>query len=287
MNGQLKNFTRSQELREQLKELRLQGQTLALVPTMGNLHQGHLRLIEEAKRQADKVIASIFVNPLQFGPNEDFAKYPRTLEADIAKLESAGCDLLFNPDVDEVYPQGQEQQTRVQVPLVSDGLCGHKRPGHFDGVATVVTKLFNFVQPDIACFGQKDYQQLAVIRKLVADLNFPIRIIGVPTQRTPEGLALSSRNNYLSEEERLKAAGLYATLKATGQKLASGRVHFYELTHLARARLAELGFSPEYVEIRSLDLSPAQPDASSWVILAAAYMGKTRLIDNLVVHKDS
>lgn len=287
MNGQLKNFTRSQELREQLKELRLQGQTLALVPTMGNLHQGHLRLIEEAKRQADKVIASIFVNPLQFGPNEDFAKYPRTLEADIAKLESAGCDLLFNPDIDEVYPQGQEQQTRVQVPLVSDGLCGHKRPGHFDGVATVVTKLFNFVQPDIACFGQKDYQQLAVIRKLVADLNFPIRIIGVPTQRTPEGLALSSRNNYLSEEERLKAAGLYATLKATGQKLASGRVHFYELTHLARARLAELGFSPEYVEIRSLDLSPAQPDASSWVILAAAYMGKTRLIDNLVVHKDS
>ncbi|WP_114416661.1 pantoate--beta-alanine ligase [Marinospirillum perlucidum] len=273
------------ELRSTLKELRRQGKTLALVPTMGNLHQGHLRLVEEARRHADLVIASIFVNPLQFGPGEDFDNYPRTLEEDAQKLTLAGCDYLFAPSVGDVYPEGQENQTQVRVPQVSEGLCGQKRPGHFDGVATVVTKLFNFVQPDVACFGQKDYQQLAVIRKLVKDLDFPIRIIGVPTQRDSDGLALSSRNAYLSDEERKKASGLYATLKSTGQKLAAGNHNFHELTHQARARLAELGFYPEYVEIRALDLGPARMDAKEWVLLAAARLGKARLIDNLVVRK--
>ncbi|MDR9467403.1 pantoate--beta-alanine ligase [Marinospirillum sp.] len=282
----MKTLTLVTDLRKELQQLRSEGLTLALVPTMGNLHQGHLRLIEEARRHADRVITSIFVNPLQFGPGEDFDSYPRTLEADCEKLTAAGCDYLFNPGVEEVYPKTQGEPTRVVVPGVSEGLCGHKRPGHFDGVATVVTKLFNFVQPDVACFGQKDYQQLAVIRKLVTDLAFPIKIVGVPTHRSPDGLALSSRNAYLTADEQRKASGLYATLKATGQKLAAGNTHFHELSHQARARLAELGFSPEYVEIRSPDLGPPQQNANQWVLLAAARLGKARLIDNLVVHRD-
>jgi pantoate--beta-alanine ligase len=286
MNQPLITLSSIAELRDHLAGLRREGKTLALVPTMGNLHQGHLRLVEEARRHADVVIASIFVNPLQFGPGEDFESYPRTLEQDQQQLQSAGCDLLFTPSTEAVYPQGQSEHTRVVVPVVSEGLCGQKRPGHFDGVATVVTKLFNFVQPDIACFGQKDYQQLAVIRKLVADLCFPIRIIGVPTCRNTEGLALSSRNGYLTPEQLKKAPGLYAVLKATGQKLAAGNTHFIELCHQARARLAELGFAPEYVEIRSTDLSPASMHANEWVILVAARLGKARLIDNLVVHRD-
>lgn len=279
-------FTSAAQLREELGPLQAAGKQVALVPTMGNLHTGHLRLVEEAQRHADLVVASIFVNPLQFGPGEDFESYPRTLEEDRAQLESVGCHYLFNPTVDEVYPEGQANQTRVQVPQVSEGLCGAKRPGHFDGVATVVSKLFNFVQPQVACFGQKDYQQLAVIRKMVKDLNFPIKIVGVPTQRAADGLALSSRNAYLTPEQRQKSAGLYATLQAIGHKLAKGNTHFHELSHQARARLAELGFSPEYVEIRSLDLSPPRPEATSWVLLAAARMGKARLLDNLIVQKD-
>lgn len=282
----MKTLHRVHDLRQELNELRRQGQRLAFVPTMGNLHSGHLKLIEEARHHADRVIASIFVNPLQFGPGEDFESYPRTLEEDTAQLVAAGCDYLFCPSVDEVYPLSPETQSKVTVPQVSEGLCGHKRPGHFDGVATVVTKLFNFVQPDIACFGQKDYQQLAVIQKLVKDLGFPIEILAVPTQRTAEGLALSSRNSYLSAEERAKAPGLYATLQAVGAKLASGNTQFHELSAQARARLAELGFAPEYVEIRALDLSPAHPDADQWVVLAAAQLGKTRLIDNLLVKRD-
>lgn len=283
----MKTLNRVADLRKEVSSLRSQGLTLALVPTMGNLHAGHLRLIEEAKRHADRVLASIFVNPLQFGPGEDFANYPRTLEEDTAHLVAAGCDYLFCPSVEEVYPQTAGQQSKVVVPGVSEGLCGHKRPGHFDGVATVVSKLFNFVQPDVACFGQKDYQQLAVIQKLVKDLAFPIQIVGVPTHRTSEGLALSSRNGYLTPEEQRRAPGLYATLKALGTKLASGNTHFHELTDQARARLAELGFSPEYVEIRALDLGPAQQDADQWVVLAAARLGKARLIDNLVIRRES
>ncbi|SFX37158.1 pantoate--beta-alanine ligase [Marinospirillum alkaliphilum DSM 21637] len=286
MSDSLITLTSVSELRSHLAELRRQGKILALVPTMGNLHQGHLRLVEEARRHADVVVASIFVNPMQFGPGEDFESYPRTLEQDQQMLQSAGCHLLFTPSVADVYPEGQEDHTRVVVPVVSEGLCGQKRPGHFDGVATVVSKLFNFVQPDVACFGQKDYQQLAVIRKLVTDLCFPIRIIGVPTCRTPEGLALSSRNGYLTPEQLKKAPALYAVLKATGQKLAAGNTHFAELSHQARARLAEQGFAPEYVDIRSTDLSPPDIRAREWVILVAARLGKARLIDNLVVHRD-
>lgn len=285
MSSPLITFTQVNELREHLTNLRREGKTVALVPTMGNLHQGHLRLVEEAKRHADLVVASIFVNPLQFTPGEDYESYPRTLTEDQAKLSSAGCHFLLAPSVEEVYPLGQENQTRVNVPSVSEGLCGQKRPGHFDGVATVVTKLFNFVQPDVACFGQKDYQQLAVINKLVKDLSFPIKIIAVPTHRTSEGLALSSRNGYLTPVELKKAATLYAVLKETAQALASGNTHFNELSHEARARLAEQGFAPEYVEIRNLDLSPASLDAKSWVILVAARLGNTRLIDNLIVQR--
>lgn len=287
MNTPLKTFSDVSELRQKLAAYRNEGKKIALVPTMGNLHQGHLRLIEEAKRHADLVVATIFVNPLQFNPDEDYESYPRTLEADQAKLESAGCNLLFTPSVETVYPNGQDNQTKVVVSGVSEGLCGQKRPGHFDGVATIVTKLFNFVQPDVACFGQKDYQQLSVIHKLVADLSFAIKIIDVPTYRTPEGLALSSRNSYLTPEQLTKAATLYATLKSTAQELAGGNTHFNELNHLARAQLAEQGFAPEYVEIRNLDLSPASLTAKGWVILIAARLGKTRLIDNLIVQRDS
>lgn len=287
MSSSLKTFSQVTELRQQLASLRREGKTIALVPTMGNLHQGHLRLVEEAKRHADLVVATIFVNPLQFNPDEDYESYPRTLEADQAMLDNAGCDLLFTPSVADIYPNGQENQTLVHVPSVSDGLCGQKRPGHFDGVATIVTKLFNFVQPDIACFGQKDYQQVTVIRKLVEDLSFAIKIIEVPTHRTAEGLALSSRNGYLSDDQRNKAATIYAVLKETAQQLAAGNTHFNELTHVARARLAEQGFAPEYVEIRNLDLSAARLDAQNWVILIAARLGNTRLIDNLIVQRDT
>lgn len=287
MSTTLKTISQVDVLRQQLAAYRREEKTIALVPTMGNLHQGHLCLIEEAKNHADVVVATIFVNPLQFTPGEDYESYPRTLAADQAMLTDAGCDLLFTPSIEAVYPNGQENQTRILVPVVSEGLCSQKRPGHFDGVATVVTKLFNFVQPDVACFGQKDYQQVAVIRKLIEDLSFTIKIIEVPTHRTPEGLALSSRNGYLTPEQLKKASSLYAVLKNMASALAAGNTHFHELTHTARARLAEQGFAPEYVEIRNLDLSAASLNAKSWVILIAARLGKARLIDNLIVQRDS
>lgn len=287
MSTTLKTISQVDVLRQQLAAYRREEKTIALVPTMGNLHQGHLCLIKEAKRHADVVVATIFVNPLQFTPGEDYESYPRTLAADQAMLTDAGCDLLFTPSIEAVYPNGQENQTRILVPVVSEGLCSQKRPGHFDGVATVVTKLFNFVQPDVACFGQKDYQQVAVIRKLIEDLSFTIKIIEVPTHRTPEGLALSSRNGYLTPEQLKKASSLYAVLKNMASALAAGNTHFHELTHTARARLAEQGFAPEYVEIRNLDLSAASLNAKSWVILIAARLGKARLIDNLIVQRDS
>lgn len=286
MSTTLKTISQVDALRQQLATYRREEKTIALVPTMGNLHQGHLRLIEEAKRHADVVVATIFVNPLQFTPGEDYESYPRTLAADQTMLADAGCDLLFTPSVETVYPNGQDNQTRILVPVVSEGLCSQKRPGHFNGVATVVTKLFNFVQPDVACFGQKDYQQVAVIRKLIEDLSFAIKIIEVPTHRTPEGLALSSRNGYLTPEQLKKASSLYAVLKNMASALATN-THFHELTHTARARLAEQGFAPEYVEIRNLDLSAASLNAKSWVILIAARLGKARLIDNLIVQRDS
>jgi pantoate--beta-alanine ligase len=270
------------ELRAAVARARGEGKRIAFVPTMGNLHEGHVALVEKAGQRADFVVASIFVNPLQFGPNEDLAKYPRTLVADQEKLVAAGCQLLFHPDVEEMYPHGQEGQTRVSVPGVSEGLCGGSRPGHFEGVATVVTKLFNMVQPDLAVFGEKDFQQLAVIRTLVRDLNMPIKIIGEPTVRAEDGLALSSRNGYLSAEQRAAAPALYRTLQQLASAIRDGNRDFAQLIEAGQASLVSAGFRPDYLEIREASsLRPAQANDTQLVILGAAFMGTTRLIDNL------
>ena len=271
-------------LRETVTNWRANGQRVALVPTMGNLHAGHLRLVETARRQADRVVASVFVNPLQFGPSEDFDRYPRTLEADATALATAGCDALFAPSAREVYPRGLDGLVRVVVPeALATVLCGAFRPGHFDGVATVVNILFNMVAPDLALFGEKDYQQLAVIRRMVADLHLPVRVEGVPTERAADGLALSSRNQYLSATERLAAPAMHAALAMVGAGLRAGRRDFAALAHLGTAQLTEAGMKPQYLEIRALDLSVPAPDDAGFVVLAAAYLGATRLIDNLSV----
>lgn len=267
-------------LRETLAAHRRAGRTIGLVPTMGNLHAGHLALVAEARRRADVVVATIFVNPMQFGPNEDLDAYPRTLADDQAHLEAAGCDLLFAPDVTTVYPRGLDAQTRVSVPGVSEGLCGGDRPGHFDGVATVVTMLFNLVQPDLACFGEKDYQQLAVIRRLVADLHLPLEIVGVPIERAEDGLALSSRNGYLDAAQRAAAPELYRTLCALREALEAGEAIDAGLTR-GLERLREAGFVPDYLELRAADLGPVDDTTREAVLLTAARLGSTRLIDNL------
>lgn len=270
------------QLRNELRQQRAAGKTIALVPTMGNLHEGHLQLIRRARELADFVVASVFVNPMQFGANEDFDSYPRTLEQDQAKLTGAGCDLLFAPSVNEVYPQGLSQQTQVSVPALTELHCGASRPGHFTGVATVVSMLFNMVQPDVALFGEKDFQQLAVIRKLVRDLCFPIRIVGVPTQREEDGLALSSRNGYLSAEERKIAPRLYQVLQQIGTAITQGERNYAQLAEAAKTMLIQSGFQPDYFNIvNSQTLQPAQADDSEITLLVAAYLGRTRLIDNL------
>ncbi|WP_457977828.1 pantoate--beta-alanine ligase [Ectopseudomonas composti] len=272
------------ELRAAIAQARAEGKQIGLVPTMGNLHAGHVSLVEIAAQRADFVVASIFVNPLQFGAGEDLDKYPRTLAADQEKLLAAGCHLLFHPDVAEIYPHGMGDQTRVSVPGVSEGLCGASRPGHFEGVATVVTKLFNMVQPDLAVFGEKDYQQLAVIRALVQDLNMPIQIIGASTQRAEDGLALSSRNGYLNAEQRAVAPVLYRGLQAIAEELRRGARDYQRLIGQAQAQQKDAGFQPDYLEIRNaVNLRPAQVDDRYLVILTAAHLGSTRLIDNLVV----
>lgn len=272
------------ELRAAVARARGEGKRIAFVPTMGNLHEGHVALVEKAGQRADFVVASIFVNPLQFGPNEDLAKYPRTLVADQDKLVAAGCHLLFHPDVEEMYPHGQDGQTRVSVPGVSAGLCGASRPGHFEGVATVVTKLFNMVQPDLAVFGEKDYQQLAVIRTLARDLNMPVQIIGEPTVRAADGLALSSRNGYLSAEQRAAAPALQRTLQQLAEALRNGSRDFAQLQKQGHDALDDAGLRPDYLEIReAISLRPAIAEDRQLVILGAAYLGSTRLIDNLVV----
>ncbi|XKE45801.1 pantoate--beta-alanine ligase [Halomonas organivorans] len=267
-------------LRGTLAAHRRAGRTVGLVPTMGNLHDGHLALVAEARRRADVVVATIFVNPMQFGPSEDLDAYPRTLADDQARLETAGCDLLFAPDEATIYPRGLDAQTRVSVPEVSEGLCGGSRPGHFDGVATIVTMLFHLVQPDLACFGEKDYQQLAVIRRLVADLHLPVEVVGVPIVRAEDGLALSSRNGYLDDIQRARAPELYRTLCALRDALEAGEPT--EAT-LARGldRLSEAGFVPDYLELRAADLGPVGETTRDAVLLAAARLGPTRLIDNL------
>ncbi|SUD38781.1 pantoate--beta-alanine ligase [Ectopseudomonas mendocina] len=276
------------ELRAAVAQARAEGKQIGFVPTMGNLHAGHVSLVQIAAQRADFVVASIFVNPLQFGAGEDLDKYPRTLAADQEKLLAAGCHLLFHPDVAEIYPHGMGDQARVSVPGVSEGLCGASRPGHFEGVATVVTKLFNMVQPDLAVFGEKDYQQLAVIRALVQDLNMPIQIIGAPTQRAEDGLALSSRNGYLSAEQRNAAPALYRGLQAIAEELLRGARDYARLIDGAQEQQRAAGFVPDYLEIRNaVTLCPAQVDDRHLVILTAAQLGGTRLIDNLVVELPS
>ena len=269
------------ELRTQLAAWRKAGDRIAFVPTMGNLHRGHLELARRGKTVADRVVSSVFVNPLQFGPNEDFSRYPRTLEQDKIALEQAGADLLFAPNAQEIYPHGMQNLAKVSVAAVSSILCGHFRPGHFDGVATVVSILFNLVQPDTALFGEKDYQQLLVIRRMVADLHMPIEIVGVATEREPDGLALSSRNQYLSADERRLAPEMYATLTEVADKLKAGRRDFSALCYAGIKRLEASQFRPQYLEVRALDLSEPLRDGKGFVILAAAYLGKTRLIDNV------
>lgn len=270
------------ELRSTLQEHRQRGQRIALVPTMGNLHAGHLALVACARQQADIVVSSLFVNPMQFGPGEDLDGYPRTFDADQAQLVEAGCDVLFAPAVSSLYPNGLDAQSRVHVPVVGEGLCGGSRPGHFDGVSTVVSMLFNLVQPDIACFGEKDYQQLAVIRKLVRDLHMPIEIIGVPIVRAADGLALSSRNSYLNSEERAKAPALYRTLCTLRDSLEHGAA-IEAILHQGKSALYEAGFIPDYLELRDMSLGPASPNTRQAILLAAAKLGPARLIDNVTV----
>ena len=268
-------------LRDAVAGLRAQGGVVALVPTMGALHAGHLALVAEARRRAAHVVASIFVNPRQFGANEDLSTYPRREAEDSALLEQAGCALLWAPTVEAMYPQGST--TAISVAGVSEGLCGAARPGHFDGVATVVAKLFNQVRPDVALFGEKDYQQLAVIRRMAADLDFDLEILGVPTVRDADGLALSSRNAYLSPAEREAAPALPRALLEAAESIAAGGAVGQALAQ-ARARLEAAGFAPEYVELRDAEsLAPVDRLKRPARLLAAARLGRTRLIDNVAV----
>ena len=275
-----------EDLRDTLTGWRATGARIGFVPTMGNLHAGHLKLIEVARARCERVVASIFVNPLQFGPSEDFARYPRTPEADCAALAGAGTDLVFMPAVATLYPRPLEQLTRVNVPQLGAILEGAHRPGHFDGVTTVVARLFNLVQPDVAVFGEKDWQQLAIIRRMVADLGWPIDIVGVPTVREADGLALSSRNGYLTATERAMAPHLARTLNEVAGHLRAGERDFAALERAACAVLAEDGFQADYVSIRRQDLQPPEMGDTQLIILAAAKLGTTRLIDNLLVSLD-
>ncbi len=272
------------ELRSRVAQWRQRGERVAFVPTMGNLHEGHLQLVREARKVAPRVVASIFVNPLQFGPGEDLDSYPRTLDADRQKLAAEDTDLLFIPDVVTMYPRGVEHSTVVEVPEVSEGLCGDFRPGHFTGVATVVARLFNLVQPDVALFGEKDYQQLAVIRRMVDDLGWPIEIRGVATVREADGLAMSSRNQYLKAGERRIAPVLYRTLCEVAQGVKAQQTDYRALEAAAMEALAAAGFTPEYVEIRHAEtLQPVGIGELNCVVLGAARLGAARLIDNIRV----
>ncbi|MBO2661370.1 pantoate--beta-alanine ligase [Shewanella algae] len=273
------------EIRARVREWRQKGETVAFVPTMGNLHQGHVSLILEAARRADHVVASIFVNPLQFGKNEDLDAYPRTLGADQQKLTEAGCELLFTPTPELIYPKGLDAQTFVEVPGISDELCGASRPGHFRGVATIVCKLFNIVQPDIALFGRKDYQQLLVIKTMVTDLSLPIEVIGVETVREDSGLALSSRNGYLTEAEKALAPKLKASMDKLAEAIVLGQ-DIDQAIRNAKEFLRAAGLEPDYLEVREASsLKPVSSDDKSLVILAAAYLGKARLIDNMTLSR--
>ncbi|EPZ3300618.1 pantoate--beta-alanine ligase [Escherichia coli] len=271
-------------LRQQIRRLRMEGKRVALVPTMGNLHDGHMKLVDEAKARADVVVVSIFVNPLQFDRPEDLARYPRTLQEDCEKLNKRKVDLVFAPSVKEIYPNGTETHTYVDVPGLSTMLEGASRPGHFRGVSTIVSKLFNLVQPDIACFGEKDFQQLALIRKMVADMGFDIEIVGVPIMRAKDGLALSSRNGYLTAEQRKIAPGLYKVLSSIADKLQAGERDLDEIITIAGQELNEKGFRADDIQIRDADtLLEVSETSKRAVILVAAWLGDARLIDNKMV----
>ncbi|EGZ1198333.1 pantoate--beta-alanine ligase [Escherichia coli] len=271
-------------LHQQIRRLRMEGKRVALVPTMGNLHDGHMKLVDEAKARADVVVVSIFVNPMQFDRPEDLARYPRTLQEDCEKLNKRKVDLVFAPSVKEIYPNGTETHTYVDVPSLSTMLEGASRPGHFRGVSTIVSKLFNLVQPDIACFGEKDFQQLALIRKMVADMGFDIEIVGVPIMRAKDGLALSSRNGYLTAEQRKIAPGLYKVLSSIADKLQAGERDLDEIITIAGQELNEKGFRADDIQIRDADtLLEVSETSKRAVILVAAWLGDARLIDNKMV----
>ena len=273
-------------VRERVSAWRRQGKRVAFVPTMGNLHPGHISLIELARKKGDRFVASIFVNPMQFGPNEDYAHYPRTPRNDEQMLAEAGCDLMFMPDVAEIYPRGYEHDTRVAVPELSAVLDGEFRPGHFDGVSTVVSKLFNIVLPDIAVFGEKDFQQLAIIRRMGADLCIPIEIVGAPTVREADGLAMSSRNQYLTEDERKVAPAINQSLKRTVARVQGREIDFAAIEAEELEALKKLGFRPDYFTVRDAKtLTLPASDARHLVVLVAARLGKARLIDNLQIHR--
>ena len=276
--------TKIAAVREHVQGWRRERLRVAFVPTMGNLHPGHVSLIEAARRRGERFVASIFVNPMQFGPNEDWAQYPRTPREDERMLAAAGCSLMFMPDVTEIYPHGSERATRIEVPQLSRILDGEFRPGHFEGVSTIVAKLFHIVEPDVAVFGEKDYQQLTVIRRMVADLCMPVEIVGAPTMRDADGLAMSSRNQYLTPTERALAPRIFEALQAAATRVRTGDADFASIERAGFATLDGAGFRPDYFSLRKAeDLSPATPQARELVILTAARIGKTRLIDNVQV----
>jgi pantoate--beta-alanine ligase len=277
----MKTETTIQGLTASLSPARAAKKMIGFVPTMGNLHEGHLTLVREAKKICDVVVVSIFVNPIQFGAGEDFDSYPRTLEQDSRLLADVGCDIIFAPSVEQMYGS-QPRLTNISVGQITDDLCGKSRPGHFDGVAVVVTKLFNIVQPDYAFFGQKDYQQLAVIRQLAQDLNIPLEVIGVPIVRAQDGLALSSRNGYLTEEQRATAPKIYQLLKQAEQDLHEGKALSAVLATISD-QLTQAGFVVDYVEARQPNLQPIEQFTQNLVLFVAAKLGSTRLIDNLQV----
>jgi len=277
----MKTVDNINDLRQIVSEWRQQGLKVGFVPTMGNLHAGHISLVTEAHKHADKIVASIFINPMQFGANEDVDNYPRTMEADQQKLAAEGTDLLFTPTPEIIYPKGLDKQTFVEVPTVSEGYCGESRPGHFRGVSTIVCKLFNLVQPDIACFGLKDYQQVQVIETMVEDLSMPIKIIPVETIREESGLALSSRNGYLTEEELKIAPALSQNIQWLAKELKNAN-DFIGLAKTAALYINNAGLKTDYIHVcNAKTLQPASEDDTDIVILAAAYCGKARLIDNL------
>ena len=281
---QLQSVTTVEAVRRQVDDWRTEGARIALVPTMGNLHDGHLSLVRLAREQATRVVVSVFVNPSQFGPGEDLDAYPRTPDEDLAALEQEGTDLLFLPTADTIYPFGLEAMTRVSVPGLSAVLCGASRPGHFDGVSTVVCRLFNIVQPDFAVFGQKDFQQLLIVQRMVADLHLPVRVLAAPIRREPDGLAMSSRNRYLKGEDRARAPALHEALQNIAKAIGEGRRDYALLEAEGAAQIMSAGMRVDYCAVRrAADLGMPDTTATRLALLGAAYCGPARLIDNMLV----